>query len=378
MNQKQRIALGHVYAPVEAIKGQLENEMEAFAAWDVLKAALDDLTSTIKSTTEEEQEKYKNMPESLQSGSKGDELQEVISNLEQAQSYGEDVDTALEGKDPQEIIDALNNLLSTIGDYVEFPQPKKGRSKQAAQPVSDDSIPTVDNGDGSFSVALPQPALPDIRLLTHQPATPDSYVASRVLSGAWNPENKPKEQPTEEVEVNETEIAALVSDVKQVFEKYLKGKLATMDNKQAIEHTFQHDELTEDGVLHRLVNKYGFEATVVMFDHFCKLVDPVVTSNKPKQKRTSGTPGARATSETRNGARKPQRGICREVWDYLADQTKLEAITNEQGEVIEYKAGAVDTKKLKEEATARGWNVNNVSCELAAWRKFHGFSARAK
>ena len=56
-----------------------------------LEAKFQELCDEIQEILDEEQEYYDNMPESLQSGDKGDLAQNAISNLESAQSDAESV-----------------------------------------------------------------------------------------------------------------------------------------------------------------------------------------------------------------------------------------------------------------------------------------------
>lgn len=58
--------------------------------------------------------------------------------------------------------------------------------------------------------------------------------------------------------------------------------------------------------------------------------------------------------EVRNGVRRPgPGGVCRAVWDWLDANPILTA------------------KAAKALAAAQGWNVNNVSSEYYAWKRFH-------
>ena len=66
-----------------------------------LAALIDDIRNEADSIKDEEQEAFDNLPESLQSGEKGDAMQESISRLEDAVSSLESIDldeiaTALE------------------------------------------------------------------------------------------------------------------------------------------------------------------------------------------------------------------------------------------------------------------------------------------
>jgi hypothetical protein len=68
-----------------------------------------------------------------------------------------------------------------------------------------------------------------------------------------------------------------------------------------------------------------------------------------------------AQREERNGVKRPrQGGLCAAVW---TDLDKLLASGSEP-----------TTAQVKDLATARGWNTNNATAELSAWRKFNGLS----
>lgn len=69
---------------------------------------------------------------------------------------------------------------------------------------------------------------------------------------------------------------------------------------------------------------------------------------------TASTPAARPTrqhSESSAPKRPRAGGKCAAVWDYL-DAHPMTTV-----------------KELREVAAAQGWNVNNATCELYAWRK---------
>jgi hypothetical protein len=65
--------------------------------------------------------------------------------------------------------------------------------------------------------------------------------------------------------------------------------------------------------------------------------------------------------ETRNGVRKPSPGgKCAEVWQAL--------------DALRAGGFAPSTKDVKDLSIAKGWNTNNSTAELSAWRRFHGLS----
>ena len=57
-----------------------------------LKGKFEDIKSELETLRDEEQDKYDNMPESLQSGDRGETLQATIDNLESAINDMESVD----------------------------------------------------------------------------------------------------------------------------------------------------------------------------------------------------------------------------------------------------------------------------------------------
>ena len=73
------------------------------------------------------------------------------------------------------------------------------------------------------------------------------------------------------------------------------------------------------------------------------------------------TTAAKPEREVRNGVQRPREGgLCAAVWTAL-DQM--------------HAAGTVPaTQNVRDLATAKGWNENNATAELSAWRKFMGLS----
>lgn len=75
----------------------------------------------------------------------------------------------------------------------------------------------------------------------------------------------------------------------------------------------------------------------------------------------ASTPAARPTpprSESSPPKRPKAGGKCAAVWDYL-DAHPLTTV-----------------RELREAAVAQGWNANNATCELYAWRKATGSTAK--
>jgi uncharacterized FlaG/YvyC family protein len=69
--------------------------------------ALMEIKTSVEATQSEEQEKYDNMPEGLQSGSKGEDLQNVIDEL---QSIIDGLDEAVDIEEDEEFIDKCDEI----------------------------------------------------------------------------------------------------------------------------------------------------------------------------------------------------------------------------------------------------------------------------
>ena len=67
-------------------------------------AGFGDTISAISTLKDEEQEYYDNMPESLQSGERGTDAEEVVSNLQEAEDKLQEVEDAL-----NEVLDFLRS-----------------------------------------------------------------------------------------------------------------------------------------------------------------------------------------------------------------------------------------------------------------------------
>lgn len=81
-----------------------------------------------------------------------------------------------------------------------------------------------------------------------------------------------------------------------------------------------------------------------------------------QEKVTTGSgasPAPKAEQEERNGVKRPKvGGVCAAVWAWL-----------------DANPGA-SVKEAKAEGEKYDWNMNNVSCEYYAHRRFHGISGR--
>lgn len=99
MNKERRKNLSNIIDLIEAIKPKV----------DELHSELENIRDQLQPELENEQEAYDNMPESLQNGERGSDMQVGIDQLETAvQAIGDLVD-ALEGID-------LNDTISQIDE----------------------------------------------------------------------------------------------------------------------------------------------------------------------------------------------------------------------------------------------------------------------
>lgn len=120
MNNQQRKQLNEVFksfdwlTSVDGMREQMAASSKPEAdAWSVIDDGVECVKDAIQCCLDEEQEKFDNMPESLQSGSKGDTMQEGIDTLESAVS---DLEISipqgvLSDEDLDEICDAVSNAI---------------------------------------------------------------------------------------------------------------------------------------------------------------------------------------------------------------------------------------------------------------------------
>lgn len=87
------------------------------------------------------------------------------------------------------------------------------------------------------------------------------------------------------------------------------------------------------------------------------LAQQIVQRTK-QQPAVSKTTTKRPPAETRNGVRKPMRGLCADVWAAL---TAL----HESNHIV---PTMQDVKRLTAE---NNWNINNATIEFYGWRKFY-------
>lgn len=77
--------------------------------------------------------------------------------------------------------------------------------------------------------------------------------------------------------------------------------------------------------------------------------------------RTAAAVKGKVQREEKNGVKRPAAGgLCAAVWEYLDNH------------------GNQTPAELRPVAEAKGWNQNNTSLELYAWRKFNGITRAAK
>lgn len=115
MNRERRKELDQVSDLLQVIVGEIDEEPD----WSDLRSRLEDHKTTVEGLQAEEQEAYDNMPESFQSGDKGDTAQSAIDNMGSA--IGE-IESAIELTDKEtkdeEMLDEFRNNLSTAMDYL--------------------------------------------------------------------------------------------------------------------------------------------------------------------------------------------------------------------------------------------------------------------
>lgn len=77
------------------------------------------------------------------------------------------------------------------------------------------------------------------------------------------------------------------------------------------------------------------------------------------QAQASAPKSPRAKAEIQNGVRRPVKGLCANVWLYLASQPSLPSVAD-----------------VKAWGVANGLNVTNCVIEYYGYRKFHGMRGR--
>lgn len=96
MNKDRRKELGKLCDRVAALEEKVSE----------LKSLRDDIVSDLESIRDEEQDAYDNLPESLQEGERGQDMQAAIENMENALSALEDIGLDVE----------ISDVVSTIDD----------------------------------------------------------------------------------------------------------------------------------------------------------------------------------------------------------------------------------------------------------------------
>lgn len=96
------------------------------------------------------------------------------------------------------------------------------------------------------------------------------------------------------------------------------------------------------------------EAPAVHAEQVQPVAQPAAAPTKAPR-AAKPAPAPTAAREERHGVRRPREGgKCWQVWNHLDNH------------------GNMESKDLREVATAKGWNVNNALIELSQWRKFMG------
>ena len=92
MNKQQRKQRDLIVA---SFNQYLDEDLVALTNRTEMRERIESARSDLESMQEEEQDKFDNMPESLQGGSKGDDLQTIIDSLESAVSSLQDALAAI-------------------------------------------------------------------------------------------------------------------------------------------------------------------------------------------------------------------------------------------------------------------------------------------
>ena len=107
MNNDRRKKIDAAIKSAEAMRAEIEALKELICD---IKSAASDLHSEIDSIKDEEQEYYDNMPESLQSGEKGQAAEAAVNILEEAISKLEEFDNI-----PDDVID-IEEIIGMLDD----------------------------------------------------------------------------------------------------------------------------------------------------------------------------------------------------------------------------------------------------------------------
>lgn len=83
MNKQQRKEITEAFAGIDYDEGTI-TELSTAEAREGYAAEIDNLKDTLSEIKSDEENKYDNMPEGLQNGSKGEDIQNAISELESA------------------------------------------------------------------------------------------------------------------------------------------------------------------------------------------------------------------------------------------------------------------------------------------------------
>lgn len=118
MNASNRKTLNTLLNALQVQRSKLESfsdlEVADFALLQVLAGALGDVHSELQEVRDAEQEKFDNMPESLQDSDRGQRMQECIDALDAAESSMQDCIGNLEDAAPESDDDALETFRDAI------------------------------------------------------------------------------------------------------------------------------------------------------------------------------------------------------------------------------------------------------------------------
>jgi hypothetical protein len=99
MNNQRRKTLSHIIDQIESLK----------SAVNALRNEFGDIRDQLDVEHDNEEESFNNMPESLQQGEKGQDMQVAIEYIELASSAVGDLFTALEDFDFDDVISNIDN-----------------------------------------------------------------------------------------------------------------------------------------------------------------------------------------------------------------------------------------------------------------------------
>lgn len=114
--------LSAVRSAIEELKDHHDGATKPSEASDQLKSwadRIDDIGSQAETIGEEEQEKFDNMPEGLQSSERGEKLEAAVSAAEDAKQAADDAVNALTPDAAEDSAEDLETMLETALDEIE-------------------------------------------------------------------------------------------------------------------------------------------------------------------------------------------------------------------------------------------------------------------